>query len=202
MKILVAEDDLTSNLMLTQIFEEWGYEVISTYNGDHAWDILDQDDAPQIAVLDWIMPGLEGVEVCRKAKERDISNQPYLIILTGRAGKEDIVRGLESGADDYITKPFDENELKARIRVADRMVRVQANLSNKIKALQDAMDEIKILKGFIPICSNCKQIRDDDGYWERIDLYIQKHSEASFTHSICPDCTRKLYPGLNIDPDL
>lgn len=197
MKLLVAEDDLTSNLMLREIFEKWGYDVICADNGDDAWAILQKSDAPKIAVLDWVMPGLHGVEICRKIKKQKEPNPPYLIILTGKACKEDIVEGLESGGDDYITKPFDENELRARIRVAVRMVEIQENLNQNVNELRKAMDEIKVLKGLLPICSNCKKIRDDEGHWEIWESYIQKNSEALFSHGICPECTEELYGKEN-----
>ncbi len=199
MKILIAEDDFTSRLMLQEIFEKWGYKVILTEDGEEAWRILAKPDAPRLAVLDWVMPGMDGVEVCKKIKEMERNDPVYIILLTGRTSKDDIIQGFEAGADDYMTKPFDENELRARIRVAQRMLDIQAVLTEKVEKLEEALDEIKTLKGFIPICANCKQIRDDKGYWNRLETYIQKHSEAVFTHSICPDCVQKLYPDLGID---
>lgn len=200
MKILIAEDDFTSRLMLKEIFEQWGYKVILTEDGEKAWEILKKPGAPRIAVLDWVMPGMDGVEVCKRVKAMEGEDPIYIILLTGRSSKGDIVRGFEAGADDYMTKPFDENELRARIRVAIRMIDIQSILTEKVKKLKDALDEIKTLKGFIPICASCKQIRDDKGYWNRLEAYIQKHSEAVFTHSICPDCIEKLYPDLGISP--
>lgn len=199
MKILIAEDDFTSRLMLQEIFVNWGYKVILAEDGEQAWQILKKTDAPRIAVLDWVMPGMDGLEVCKRVKAIEDKEPVYIILLSGRSSRADIVKGFEAGADDYMTKPFDENELKARIRVAQRMIGIQAMLTEKVEKLQEALDEIKTLKGFIPICASCKQIRDDQGYWNRLESYIQKHSEAVFTHSICPDCITKLYPDLDLN---
>jgi phosphoserine phosphatase RsbU/P len=146
MKILVAEDDFASRLILQVVLEKWKYEVISVSDGKEAWDVLKQKDAPSIAILDWEMPELDGVGVCSKVKELERDNPIYVIILTGRTSKEDIVQGLDAGADDYVTKPFDENELRARIRVAERMVNIQASLSETVEELRQALELVHTLQ--------------------------------------------------------
>ncbi len=146
MKILVAEDDFTSRLILQVVLEKWKYDVISVSDGNEAWEILQKDDAPPIAILDWEMPELDGVRVCSKVKELNRANPIYVIILTGRITKEDIVQGLDAGADDYVTKPFDENELRARIRVAERMVNIQESLTETVEELRQALELVNSLQ--------------------------------------------------------
>lgn len=127
MKILIAEDNQLYRLALQATLVEWGYEVIAVENGLAAFEVLQRDDAPKIAILDWMMPGLEGIQVCGKVRALRQPEPPYLIVLTSRDGKEDIVAALESGADDHIAKPFDRAELKARLRVGLRIVGLQTS---------------------------------------------------------------------------
>ncbi len=188
MKILIAEDDLTSRRRLEVTLTKWGYEVVSCSNGKQAWDRLQGADAPKLAILDWLMPEMEGIEVCSRIRKLDTENPAYVILLTTQNEKEDIVRGLEAGADDYITKPFESNELQARIHVGCRVLQLQEKLANRINDLQDSLQHIKTLQGILPICSYCKKIRDDQNYWEEVEEYVVKHSDADFTHSVCPRC--------------
>jgi phosphoserine phosphatase RsbU/P len=120
-RILIAEDDPISHCMLEATLKKWGYDVIVTSNGREAWQSLQQDD-PHLAILDWMMPGLDGVQVCCKAREAPSRERIYIILLTARGEKNDFVAGLEAGADDYVTKPFDRAELRARVDVEIRMV--------------------------------------------------------------------------------
>jgi putative two-component system response regulator len=127
MKILIAEDNHLYRLALQATLTEWGYEVIAVSDGSAALAVLERADAPKVAILDWMMPGLEGVEVCRKVRALRKPEPPYLIVLTSRDGKENIVTALESGADDHIAKPFDRAELNARLRVGLRIVGLQTS---------------------------------------------------------------------------
>jgi len=133
MKILIAEDDLTSKLILEAMLSTWGYEVIAVSNGNDASEILLGADAPKIALLDWMMPGKDGIEVCRMVRDTETTSPPYIILLTGKGNKKDITNGLESGADDYIVKPYDKDELQARINVGKRMIELQNVLVEKEK---------------------------------------------------------------------
>jgi DNA-binding response OmpR family regulator len=112
----------------------------------------------------------------------------YIILVTVRGGLENVVRGLEAGADDYMTKPFDPRELRARLNVGVRIVQLQRALVERFQELEDALKRVKQLQGLLPICSYCKKIRNDRNYWEQVDAYIASHSEAQFSHGICPDC--------------
>ena len=135
MKILLAEDDFTSRSMLAAILKKWGYDPVITQDGHAAWEELQKPDAPKLALLDWNMPGLEGLEVCRRLRKTETTNPSYVILLTGRTEKGDIVQGLEAGANDYISKPYDNAELQARIRVGERMLELQASLLETQAAL-------------------------------------------------------------------
>jgi two-component system, cell cycle response regulator len=128
LKILVAEDDALSRTLLERTLHRAGYEVISAVNGTAAIEELTKDDPPRLALLDWVMPGKDGVEVCREMRRRKDQPYAYLILLSSRESKEDIVQGLESGADDYLTKPFDGDELKARLRVGERILELEDRL--------------------------------------------------------------------------
>lgn len=195
MKILVADDDPITLQILDSLLRSSGYDVITATDGESAWQILRGNDGPQLAILDWIMPGMDGAKICSKVRESD-SNTTYLILLTVRNSKGDIVTGLEAGANDYIPKPFDHDELRARVQVGTRMVRLQSELTARVRELQEATTKIKILSGMLPICSVCKKIRDEKGAWKQIETYIREHSEAEFTHSYCPECAQKLYPDF------
>lgn len=197
MKILVADDDITSRLMLDSILRKWSFETIIVDDGLAAWDCLQSEDSPAIALIDWEMPGMDGLEICQKAHSLKRDTPLYTILVTGRDSTEDVVDGLNSGAADYITKPFDNNELRARIDVAARLVETQMTLNNKVKELEQALEHVKVLQGIIPICMHCHSIRNDQEAWNRLENYIEAHSEAQFSHSICPDCLAKHYPDFD-----
>jgi diguanylate cyclase (GGDEF)-like protein len=135
MRILMAEDDVISRKMLESILSKWGYEVLAVGSGSEAWDILNSESAPQIAILDWMMPGLNGVEVCSKVRQREsgIDHYTYIILLTAKTEKKDLITGMESGADDYILKPFDPHELGARIHAGKRII----DLQNQLRAAKE-----------------------------------------------------------------
>ncbi len=199
MEILIAEDNVTSRTLLQIILKKWGYHVLSVADGAEAWDILQEATSPIIALLDWMMPRMDGIEVCRRVKELGRTNPSYLILLTGRNSKEDISAGLEAGASDYITKPFDDGELWARLRVAERMVELQENLNLNITELKEALTHVKTLQGILPICMHCHKIRTDDQAWQRLEAYIEVHSDARFSHGLCPECLEKHYRGKEKD---
>lgn len=133
MKILIAEDDMTSRTMLTAVLTKWGYDVSAAGDGDQAWAALQEPNAPGLAVLDWEMPGINGAELCRRLREQERKEPLYLILLTSRGDSEDIVQGLEAGADDYITKPYNNAELKARVDAGRRMLVLQNEMREREK---------------------------------------------------------------------
>ena len=193
MRILIADDDPTSLAALTAILERNGDEVVAARSGAEALEVMQQPCAPGLAILDWIMPGIDGVEVIHRVRAIETDQPPHIIILTARDDKANIVEGLSSGADDYLCKPCDPGELRARVDVGRRMVELRARLAEHVHELQQALGEVQTLRGIIPICAHCKSVRDDAGYWSQVEMYVSEHSEAKFTHGICPVCMEKLY---------
>ncbi|NUM54125.1 MAG: response regulator transcription factor [Candidatus Hydrogenedentes bacterium] len=196
MRILVADDDNTSRIALTAVLKRLGHDVTSAADGDEAWAVLQKPDSPKLAVLDWMMPGLTGVQVCENVRKAIGISSKYLILLTARADKGDIIEGLDSGANDYVTKPFDEGELVARIRVGERVLDLEQQLRNRVTELEEAMEHIKFLQGILPICMFCHRIRDDEESWRRIEDYLSEHTDVQLSHGLCPSCFEKHYPEL------
>jgi DNA-binding response OmpR family regulator len=190
-KVLIAEDEIVSRRLLESALPRWGYDVITATDGEEAWTLLQEPDAPTIMVLDWLMPRLDGVEICRRIRAHPRLSSVYIILLTSRAAVEDVVQGLEAGANDYITKPFDAAELRARMQVGVRVVNLQTTLAERVREVEEALSRVKQLQGLLPICSYCKKIRDDKNYWHQVESYVGKHTDARFSHGICPECTEK-----------
>ncbi len=191
MKALIAEDEAVSRRMLEVTLRKWGYDVVVASDGAEAWRLLQGEDAPELAILDWMMPGMDGLELCREIRRRLQTLPTYIILLTARQSKDDIVQGLEGGADDYIAKPFDQEELRARVQGGVRVVELQRSLAARVGELEEALARVKHLQGLLPMCSYCKKIRDDQNYWQQVESYISGHSEAQFSHGICPNCYDK-----------
>jgi sigma-B regulation protein RsbU (phosphoserine phosphatase) len=192
MKVLVADDDVVTRHLLETTLKSWGYEVWSASDGAEALRILEDGPRPDVAFLDWQMPERDGLEVCRIIRARPQTLPVYVIILTALGGRQNIVQGLQAGADDYITKPFDREELRARLEVGRRIVELQHSLTERVRELEDALARVKQLQGLVPICSYCKKIRNDRNYWQQLESYISDHSEAKFSHGICPECYEKV----------
>lgn len=188
MRILIAEDDPVSSRVLKAALEKASHTVVVSGDGTQAWEELRRPDAPRLAILDWMMPGLDGTEVCRRARSEESTRGVYVILLTARGQKEDIVSGLAAGADDYLTKPFDHDELRARVQVGARVLDLQSALADRVRELEDALARVRQLRGLLPICSYCKKVRDDRNYWQQVETYVSEHSDARFSHGICPDC--------------
>ena len=190
-KVLIADDDAVCRRILESTLAEGGFEVTIATDGLEAWHAFQNPNPPSLAILDWMMPGMDGVELCRRIRQTHGTLPPYLIVLTARSDKEDVVSGLNAGADDYITKPFSRAELRARLQVGVRVVELQGSLAARVAELEEALARVKQLQGLLPICSYCKKIRDDRNYWQQLENYIGEHSEAQFSHGICPDCFEK-----------
>jgi DNA-binding response OmpR family regulator len=188
MRILIADDDRVSTEVLSRTLIPWKFQVTIARDGAEAWDTLRRPDSPSLAILDWMMPRIDGPEVCRLVRREPKRSPTYLILLTSRDAREDVVEGLDAGADDYLVKPFNPGELLARVRVGTRVVGLQEGLTARVEELQLALAQVKQLSGLLPICSYCKRIRSDENYWQQVDSYITQHSSAQFTHGICPPC--------------
>ena len=188
MQALVADDDRVTTEVLARTLERWTFEVTVVSDGAQAWEALRGPDAPSLAILDWMMPVIDGPQVCRLVRSEASRPHAYLILLTSRHTSADIVAGLEAGADDYLVKPFNPAELQARLQVGTRVLGLQDRLAARIEEPQSALARVKQLDGLLPICSYCKRIRSDQNYWQQVDAYVAQHSEATFSHGICPSC--------------
>jgi phosphoserine phosphatase RsbU/P len=190
--VLIAEDEAVSRRLLEATLRRWGHEVVVTVDGDAAWAALQRPDAPSVAILDWMMPGVEGVEICRRVQAQGSPTPPYLILLTANSERANVIAGLEAGADDFMGKPFDPDELRARLIVATRVVELRQKLADRVSQLEAAMGRVKQLHGLLPICAYCKKIRDDQNYWQRVEEYVSAHTDAQFSHGICPECYERI----------
>ena len=180
--LVLIVDDSTLNLkVLGNTLRGEGFSLAVAKSGREALEFV-RKKLPDLILLDIMMPEMDGYAVCKRLKSGVVSKNVPVIFLTAKTDTDSIVRGFDAGGVDYVTKPFNTAELLARVRTQIRLKR--------------ASDEIKTLRGIIPICSNCKNVRDDRGYWERVEAYVGKHSEAVFSHSICPQCAKILYPDI------
>jgi len=170
--LVLAVDDNPQNLkFLGQLLSDNNYEVGMAQNGQQALNFVSKNQ-PDLILLDIMMPEMDGFKVCQKLKSQLETKHIPIIFLTAKTETEDIVKGFDLGGVDYVTKPFTSAELLSRIKTHI---------------------ELKILRGLLPICSKCKKIRDDSGFWKQIDDYIENHSEVVFSHGICPECIQELY---------
>ena len=188
MRVLIADDDRVARQILAQTLKRWGFDVSAAADGAEAWRALQAAQRPTLAILDWMMPQMDGTEVLRRVRlQRPLANL-YLILLTALESRRDVIAGLDAGADDYMVKPFDPDELRARVQVGVRVLTLQERLSARVEELQTALANVTQLHGLLPICSYCKRIRDDNQYWQQVEGYIGRHSGAQFSHCICPAC--------------
>ena len=176
MNILIADDDPTSRIVLSATLKKLGHQVTATTGGAEALAVFETANVP-VLISDRVMPGLDGLELCRRVRALNRPKYTYIILLTAMGGKSGYLEGMRAGADDFINKPFDEEQLAARLGVAERILSLQT--------------EVKQLAGLLPICSRCKRVRDDRNYWQQVESYIAERTDAKFTHSYCPDCMKK-----------
>ncbi|MGZ3331010.1 MAG: response regulator [Gemmatimonadaceae bacterium] len=200
MRILVAEDDAVTRKLLESTLSRLRLDVVAVADGNAAWNALETlkgKDAPELALLDWMMPGLEGIQILRRLRTTPGFELLYVILLTSRTDKEDVAYGLAAGANDYIAKPFDPSELEARVRVGERMVKLQRSLAARVAELEVALAHVQRLQGLLPICSYCKKVRNETNYWEQVDSYLTSHSDVQLTHGICPTCMETMMKQLD-----
>ena len=192
MRALVADDDPVARVILARALEGWAIEPIVVADGAAAWDVIASGQAPSLAVMDWEMPGLDGPELCRRIRGNPASASMYVVLLTSRDAAQDVVAGLDAGADDYLVKPFRAAELRARIHAGVRVLTLQERLAQRVAELQQALASVKQLSGMLPICSYCKRIRSDKDYWQQVESYIADRTDAEFSHGVCPGCFEKM----------
>ncbi len=190
-RVLIAEDDPIQQTVLAHTLRSWGYDCQLVQEGPVALQVLQSESPPHLAIIDWMMPGMDGPEICRQVRAVESDQPPYIILLTARSDADEIVYGLESGANDYMIKPFRPLELRARLGIARRMIELQQKLAERVVELEAAIAQVKELRGLLPICMYCKKIRDDQDYWHQIEAYISEHTEARFSHGICPQCYQR-----------
>ena len=197
MRALVADDDRTTAALLRHTLERQGLEVVVVHDGAEAWEAIQRDPGIGLAVLDWNMPGLDGPEVCRRIRADSTRAHLHVLLLTGREGRADVVIGLDAGADDYLSKPFDPEVFRARVGVGLRVLKLKEKLAERVAELEDALSKVKQLRGLLPICSYCKHVRSDGNYWEQVEQYISAHSDMQFSHGICPACYDKVAADMD-----
>jgi DNA-binding response OmpR family regulator len=169
--ILIVDDNFENRKFLGLLLLKDGYDVGVAENGQRAFEFI-ENEMPDLILLDVIMPEIDGFAVCEKIKLNTNFKHIPIIFLTAKASDEDILKGFEVGGSDYIFKPFNPNELLARVKTHV---------------------EINVLKGIIPVCSNCKKIRNDEGYWRNIEEYLSEHTDSMISHGMCLDCAEKYY---------
>lgn len=195
MRILIAEDDSATRMLLERQLKFFQHETVVTQDGTQAWEALQKPDAPRIAILDWNMPGLTGVQVCQELRAPKAALPIYVIMLTSHAEREDIVVALQAGANDYITKPYHIGELQARIAVGVRTVELQEALAAKVHELEEAAKREIRMHELMPICAWCRKIRNDDNYWQTLEAFLSE-TGVKFTHGICAECYAKVSPAF------
>ncbi|MBF0328664.1 MAG: response regulator [Nitrospirae bacterium] len=191
LKILYVEDDSETQRIIADILKRRFSELHTASNGSEGLSLYEQL-RPDIVVTDIRMPEMNGIEMARKIME--INSDARIIITTAHSDTEYLIDAINIGVGQYVLKPIDTNVLLNSVSKCARTLLLQKEREILIKQLQEALDKVKTLRGMIPICSSCKKIRDDKGFWEQLEGYISDHTEAEFTHSICPECTKKLYP--------
>ncbi|NCP34092.1 MAG: response regulator [Armatimonadetes bacterium CG_4_10_14_0_8_um_filter_66_14] len=187
MKILIAEDTPSAQLLLRRTLENWGHEVLYADNGAQALAALAESDV-SLVVSDWMMPVMDGVELCRRIRAAEWDRFIYVLMLTAVADKEDLALAFDAGANDYVTKPFNRFELKARVQAGERIVTLERERTQRIAELEESLRTIRRLKELLPICMYCRKIRNDDNYWQQMEDYVHEETGTDFSHGICPDC--------------
>jgi phosphoserine phosphatase RsbU/P len=173
MQILIVEDDFDARDMLQVLLELDGHDVIQARNGEEGWNAFQRGHF-SVVISDWLMPETDGLELCRRIRAAESHRYCYVMLLSALSGKSKYLEAMKSGMDDFVTKPYDPDELRARLLVAERIVGLQ--------------DRVKHLEGVLPTCMYCKKIRDERSHWISIENYISQRSEASFSHGVCPTC--------------
>lgn len=196
-RALVADDDRTASTLLRRTLERWDLEVVVAHDGFEAWNAVQAYPDIGLAVLDWNMPGLDGLELCQRIRSDTTHEHLHILLLTARDSREDVIAGLDAGADDYLSKPFDPETLRARVHVGLRVLKLKQRLAERVAELEAALASVKQLRGLLPICAYCKQVRADGDYWEQVEHYVTQHSDLQFSHGVCPTCFDKVRDEWN-----
>lgn len=194
-RILIVDDVPANIQLIANMLSKEAFQISAALSGPQALALVERVQ-PDLVLLDVTMPAMDGFETCRQLKARPETADVPVIFLTGRASEEDVLKGFEAGGVDYVSKPFSHPELMARVQTHLRLRRLVEVERQQRAELQASLARIKQLSGLLPICARCKCIRDDQGYWSQLELYLSSHTDVAFTHGICPDCARALYPEM------
>ncbi len=194
--ILIIDDQPSNLAVLVDFLEDLIIEVVVAENGESGFTRA-KYVVPDLILLDVLMPGQDGFQTCQRLKGDEKTANIPVIFLTALTDVKEKVKGFECGGVDYVTKPLQLEEVWARINTHLTVNRLQQSLRGKNQKLSLALSEIKTLQGILPLCSFCKKVRDDKGYWQQVDEYIQKHTEADVSHGLCPDCLEEHYPEIS-----
>jgi phosphoserine phosphatase RsbU/P len=200
MQILIADDEPVSRGLARAALTETGCDIVTAEDGEAAWNAIESRTAPMLAILDRQMPHVDGLEVCRRAQRSGAYPPVYIVMVTSAGEPTDLAEGLEAGADDYIPKPFNRAELRARANVGLRMLALQESLARRVADLEAALANVKQLRGLLPMCCYCKKIRVDNSYWQQLEGYLTAHSDAQVSHGICPECLPQALSAADEDP--
>jgi CheY-like chemotaxis protein len=184
----LAEDDEVSRAVVSAQLKQFGHEVVAARDGNEALRLIAQPNSPLMMILDWMMPGIDGVQLCRSIRARTGQPYVYILLLTAKSTREDVVTALDAGADDFLTKPAVAEELRARVQAGGRILELQAALAARVAELEKLLSQVKQLHGLLPICSYCKRVRNDQNYWQQVEAYISERTDALFSHGFCPEC--------------
>jgi len=191
-KVIIIDDAPENIRMLIEILRE-DFATIPATSGEAGLAKAYIEPLPDLILLDIMMPGIDGYEVCKRLKAVEKTKDIPVIFISAISEAMDDAKAFDLGAADYITKPFYPAAISARVKNHIKLRKTIIEMDLLIKQLKKALSEIKTLSGLIPICANCKKIRDDKGYWQQVEQFLKEHSEAEFSHSICPDCVSELY---------
>ncbi len=199
MRILIADDEPVARAHLEHLLASWHHEPIVVANGADAVAVMKAQDGPPVAFLDWEMPDINGDEVCRRIREGTDRPMHLILLTAARTSREDRLAGLSCGADDFVAKPFDPAELRARLAIAERVVSLQEELMRRIRELASSLEHIRQLEGLLPICPWCKSIRDEHQAWHSFEQFLSQRGETQITHAICPRCRDKYRTQLKAE---
>ncbi len=205
-KILVTDDDPDILELNSTILRKVGYEVYEASTAKETLEMV-RTHRPDLIILDVILPDMRGTRLCRMIKDDPDLRGPFIILMSGvQISSNNQAKGLNVGADGYLVKPVSRKEFIARVQAMERIKHAEDALMETkreqeatIEKLQKALEEIKTLRGLIPICAWCKKIRDDEGYWDELEVYLSKHSEAVFSHGLCPECSKAMKKKIEED---
>ena len=193
--VLLIDDVAMNHKIVKDVLTEIDYRVAGAFNRDQAFNII-EEELPDLILLDIIMPEINGHDICMELKAGENTRDIPVIFLTARTEDDDIIWGFQLGAVDYIKKPFNPQELLARVSTHVELKRGKDRQRRLIEELEKALKEVKQLSGLLPICAHCKNVRDDRGYWGRVEEYLTTHTGVELTHSLCPKCVKELYPEM------